>query len=96
MTASDQELLPTSLAERLTAEQRQALAEAPREKRLETLAAALAYLFIKQGDASGLVTFDRKPLEFLRAASRPRPATPAERSLGPEDLGCQSRLSYHF
>ena len=42
MTASDQELLPTSLAERLTAEQRQALAEAPREKRLETLAAALA------------------------------------------------------
>ena len=42
MTASDQELLPTSLAERLTDEQRQALAEAPREKRLETLAAALA------------------------------------------------------
>ena len=42
MTASDQELLPTSLAERLTAEQRQALAEAPRKKRLETLAAALA------------------------------------------------------
>ena len=35
------------------------------------LAAALAYLFIKQGDAAGLVTFDRKPLEFLRAASRP-------------------------
>lgn len=35
------------------------------------LAAALAYLFIKQGDAAGLVTFDRKPREFLRAASRP-------------------------
>lgn len=35
------------------------------------LAAALAYLFIKQGDAAGLVTFDRQPLEFLRAASRP-------------------------
>jgi len=35
------------------------------------LAAALAYLFIKQGDAAGLVTFDRKPLDFLRAASRP-------------------------
>ena len=35
------------------------------------LAAALAYLFIKQGDAAGLLTFDRKPLEFLRAASRP-------------------------
>jgi uncharacterized protein (DUF58 family) len=35
------------------------------------LAAALAYLFIKQGDAAGLVTFDRKPLEFVRAASRP-------------------------
>jgi uncharacterized protein (DUF58 family) len=35
------------------------------------LAAALAYLFIKQGDAAGLVTFDRKPLDFLRAAIRP-------------------------
>jgi len=35
------------------------------------LAAALAYLFIKQGDAAGLLTFDSKPLEFLRAASRP-------------------------
>ena len=35
------------------------------------LAAALAYLFIKQGDAAGLMTFDSKPLEFLRAASRP-------------------------
>jgi uncharacterized protein (DUF58 family) len=28
-------------------------------------------LFIKQGDAAGLVTFDRKVLEFRRAASRP-------------------------
>ena len=35
------------------------------------LAAALAYLFIKQGDAAGLVTFDRKVLDFRRAASRP-------------------------
>ncbi len=35
------------------------------------LAAALAYLFIKQGDAAGLVTFDRKPRHFRRAASRP-------------------------
>ena len=35
------------------------------------LAAALAYLFIKQGDAAGLVTFDHRPLEFVRAASRP-------------------------
>ena len=35
------------------------------------LAAALAYLSIKQGDAAGLVTFDNKPLEFLRAGSRP-------------------------
>lgn len=35
------------------------------------LAAALAYLFIKQGDAAGLVTFDRKPLHFRRAESRP-------------------------
>ena len=42
MTAPDQEILPASLAERLTDEQRQAVAEAPREKRLETLAAALA------------------------------------------------------
>ena len=42
MTAPDQEILPASLAERLTDEQRQAVAEAPREKRLELLAAALA------------------------------------------------------
>ena len=35
------------------------------------LAAALAYLYIKQGDAAGLVTFDRKPRHFRRAASRP-------------------------
>lgn len=35
------------------------------------LAAALAYLFIKQGDAAGLVTFDKKQRQFLRAASRP-------------------------
>lgn len=35
------------------------------------LAAALAYMFVKQGDAAGLVTFDRKPLDFVRAASRP-------------------------
>ena len=34
-------------------------------------AAALAYLFIKQGDGAGLVTFDRTPLHFRRAASRP-------------------------
>jgi uncharacterized protein (DUF58 family) len=35
------------------------------------LAAALAYLFVKQGDAAGLVTFDRKVIEYRRAASRP-------------------------
>jgi len=35
------------------------------------LAAALAYFFVKQGDAAGLVCFDREPLGFLRAKSRP-------------------------
>jgi len=35
------------------------------------LAASLAYLFIKQGDAAGLVTFDRKLCHFRRAESRP-------------------------
>jgi len=35
------------------------------------LAAALAYLFIKQGDAAGLVTFDREVLEYRRATGRP-------------------------
>jgi uncharacterized protein (DUF58 family) len=35
------------------------------------LAAALAYLHIKQGDAAGLVTFDRKTRHYSRAASRP-------------------------
>jgi uncharacterized protein (DUF58 family) len=35
------------------------------------LAAALAYLFVKQGDAAGLVTFDRQVRGFIRAGSRP-------------------------
>ncbi|MEM1082617.1 MAG: DUF58 domain-containing protein [Verrucomicrobiota bacterium] len=35
------------------------------------LAAALAYLFVKQGDAAGLVTFDKEVRGFLRAKSRP-------------------------
>ncbi len=35
------------------------------------LASALAYLFIRQGDAAGLVTFDRRVLEFRRATGRP-------------------------
>ncbi len=35
------------------------------------LAAALAYLFIKQGDSVGLVTFDAVVKRFLRAESRP-------------------------
>ncbi|NNC90621.1 MAG: DUF58 domain-containing protein [Akkermansiaceae bacterium] len=35
------------------------------------LAAAMAYLFIKQGDAAGLVTFDAGVKSYLRAGSRP-------------------------
>ncbi|MCP5531627.1 MAG: DUF58 domain-containing protein [Akkermansiaceae bacterium] len=35
------------------------------------LAAALAYLFIKQGDGAGLVTFDKRVKGFIRAGSRP-------------------------
>ncbi|MDB4284236.1 DUF58 domain-containing protein [Akkermansiaceae bacterium] len=35
------------------------------------LAAALAYLFVKQGDAAGLVTFDDKVQKLMRAESRP-------------------------
>ena len=35
------------------------------------LASALAYLFIRQGDAAGVVTFDRRVLEFRRATGRP-------------------------
>ncbi|HVS52672.1 MAG TPA: GspE/PulE family protein [Opitutaceae bacterium] len=42
MTTLDHELLPASLASLLTDEQRQAVAEAPREKRLDALAVALA------------------------------------------------------
>ena len=41
MTVLEQETLPASLAGMLTDEQRQAIIEAPREKRLEALAAAL-------------------------------------------------------
>lgn len=35
------------------------------------LAAALSYLYIKQGDAAGLVTFDKEMRGFVRAKSRP-------------------------
>ena len=35
------------------------------------LAAALSYLFIKQGDAAGLVTFDNEVKSYLRTGSRP-------------------------
>lgn len=35
------------------------------------LAAALAYLFIKQGDSAGLVTFDHEVKKMIRSASRP-------------------------
>ena len=35
------------------------------------LAAALAYLFVKQGDAAGLVTFDSQTRGFIRTGSRP-------------------------
>jgi type II secretory ATPase GspE/PulE/Tfp pilus assembly ATPase PilB-like protein len=42
MTVLEQETLPASLAGLLTDEQRQSIIEAPREKRLEALAAALA------------------------------------------------------
>ena len=42
MNVISQELLPASLATLLSDEQRQAIAEAPREKRLEALASALS------------------------------------------------------
>ena len=35
------------------------------------LAAALAYLFVKQGDAAGLITFDKTTRSFIRPGSRP-------------------------
>ncbi len=35
------------------------------------LAAALAYLFVKQGDAAGLATFDTRTRGFIRSGSRP-------------------------
>lgn len=35
------------------------------------LAAALAYLYVKQGDAAGLVTFDKTTRAYLHCASRP-------------------------
>lgn len=34
-------------------------------------AAALSYLFVKQGDGAGLVTFDKEVKSFIRAGSRP-------------------------
>jgi uncharacterized protein (DUF58 family) len=35
------------------------------------LASALAYLYVKQGDGAGLVTFDKEVRGFIRAGSRP-------------------------
>ncbi len=58
MTTLEQETLPASLATALSDEQRQAIIEAPREKRLETLAAALARpepeVLAKLASAAGL------------------------------------------
>jgi len=58
MTTLDQETLPSALAAVLTQEQRQAVTEAPREKRLETLAAALSRpepeVLTRLADAAGL------------------------------------------
>ncbi len=58
MTVLAQETLPASLAAALSDEQRQAVAEAAREKRLETLAAALgrpeAEVLVRLAEAAGL------------------------------------------
>lgn len=56
------------------------------------LAAAFAYLFVKQGDCAGLVTFDSETRSFLRAGSRPSQVRRILETLHPAKPGADTRL----
>ena len=56
------------------------------------LAAALSYLYIKQGDAAGLVTFDKEIKTSLRAASRPSQVRRLLENLHETKVGAETEL----
>jgi uncharacterized protein (DUF58 family) len=56
------------------------------------LAAALAYLLLRQNDAVGLVTFDEKPLSFVRARSVRGQLFPLLKALDDAPRGAGTRL----
>ena len=56
------------------------------------LAAALSYLFIKQGDAAGLVTFDSEVRSYIRAGSRPSQVRRIVDSLYDATPGAETRV----
>jgi uncharacterized protein (DUF58 family) len=56
------------------------------------LAAALAYLFIKQNDAAGLVTFDTKPREIVPPRGSRRQLHHVLRVLAQSSPGAQTRV----
>ncbi|GHC47027.1 DUF58 domain-containing protein [Roseibacillus persicicus] len=56
------------------------------------LAAALAYIFVKQGDGAGLVTFDSSVKTFLRSGSRPSQVRQILEELYPAEAGSDTDL----
>ncbi|WP_411846402.1 DUF58 domain-containing protein [Roseibacillus persicicus] len=56
------------------------------------LAAALAYIFVKQGDGAGLVIFDSSVKTFLRSGSRPSQVRQILEVLYPAEAGSDTDL----
>jgi uncharacterized protein (DUF58 family) len=57
------------------------------------LAAALSYLFIKQGDAAGLVTFDNEVKSYLRTGSRPSQVRRIVDTLHQAEPGAETKVA---
>jgi uncharacterized protein (DUF58 family) len=57
------------------------------------LAAALSYLFIKQGDGAGLVTFDNEVKSYLRTGSRPSQVRRIVDTLHQAEPGAETKVA---
>ena len=60
------------------------------------LAAALSYLFIRQQDAVGLVTFDEKIRKFIRPAAKPSQVRKILEELSVTEAGADTRCAETF
>jgi len=88
----------TNLHARLLLDISASMAAQPEEGRItkleyaRLLCAALSYLFIKQNDATGLVTFDSKPREIIPARSSRTQLNHLLRVLHQAEPGAQTRV----